>query len=633
MPAEAGDLHRDRLGGLPARPRPTRWSGSSSATATSRCTSPRTAPPSTIRRWRSGGRIDDPLRVDYYREHLRAVHDGDPAGRRRARLLRLVAARQPRVVARLLEALRPGARRTSRRRADAEGQRPLLRRRDRVAGRRPRRRPTDSQRPLLRTAIAPGTTPHERKPTRAADVRRRHGARPAGGLLEPGCPTRWCPTSCATRSTTRARPTRRRARRADGAADVSERNLPLPPLFDDIERRTFDFFWGIGNPVNGLVPDRHPTKSPCSIAAVGFALTAYVIGVDRGFISASRRASARSPPCASSATRRKVRRPRGKTGHKGFFYHFLDMKTGARAWRSELSTVDTALLLAGMLHAQAYFDAEHPERGRDPRMRSTRSTGASTGSGRRCAAGSSAWAGSPRRASSRTTGRGYNEAMLVVLLALGSPTHPVGESAWSAWSEQLRHAWGRFMGYEHLSFAPLFGHQYSHVWIDFRGIRDATMRERGIDYFENTRRAVYAQRAYAIANPKGWLRIRRQRLGLHRLRRPRQAARARPRATASATTSTTRRAAPAARHHRRRHDRADRGAVVAAVRARDRDPGRRGDARALRQVHLLEVRLPRFVQPQLHRHRRQAQRRPRRSRPSAGSPTTTSASTRARSWR
>ena len=99
---------------------------------------------------------------------------------------------------------------------------------------------------------------------------------------------------------------------------------------------------------------------------------------------------------------------------------------------------------------------------------------------------------------------GYNEAMLVVLLALGSPTHPVGESAWSAWSDSYRGAWGRFMGYEHLSFAPLFGHQYSHVWIDFRGIQDATMRERGIDYFENTRRAVYAQRAYAIANPKGY---------------------------------------------------------------------------------------------------------------------------------
>jgi Uncharacterized protein conserved in bacteria len=83
---------------------------------------------------------------------------------------------------------------------------------------------------------------------------------------------------------------------------------PLPPLFDDIERRTFDFFWGIGNPVNGLVPDRYPSRSPCSIAAVGFALTAYAIGADRGYVSRAQARDARSPPFASSATRRKGRR-------------------------------------------------------------------------------------------------------------------------------------------------------------------------------------------------------------------------------------------------------------------------------------------------------------------------------------
>ena len=135
--------------------------------------------------------------------------------------------------------------------------------------------------------------------------------------------------------------------------------------------------------------------------------------------------------------------------------------------------------------------------------------------------------------------------MLVVLLALGSPTHPVGESAWSAWSESYRDAWGRFMGYEHLSFAPLFGHQYSHVWIDFRGIRDAAMRERGIDYFENSRRAVYAQRAYAIANPKGFTST-----APTSGASPPATARARcasSTATAArATSTTTRRAAPAA---------------------------------------------------------------------------------------
>jgi hypothetical protein len=278
---------------------------------------------------------------------------------------------------------------------------------------------------------------------------------------------------------------------------------PLPPLFDDIERRTFDFFWSTANPANGLLPDRYPKPSPASVAGIGFALTAYAVGADSGFITREQ---------ARERTLRTVRffrdapqgpLARGVVGHKGFFYHFLDMKTGTRADRSELSTVDTALLLAGMLHAQSYFDGAHPDEVEiragvdaiywriDWKWAQVR--------GQRI---SLSW--SPEKGFAPYDWGGYNEAMLVVLLALGSPTHPVDASAWSAWSEGYHATWGRFMGYEHLSFAPLFGHQYSHVWIDFRGIQDAAMRQRGIDYFENSRRAVYAQRAYAIANPKGW---------------------------------------------------------------------------------------------------------------------------------
>jgi hypothetical protein len=98
--------------------------------------------------------------------------------------------------------------------------------------------------------------------------------------------------------------------------------------------------------------------------------------------------------------------------------------------------------------------------------------------------------------------RGYNEATILMLLALGSPTRPVGAEAWNAWAEGYR--WGTFHGQRYLGFPPLFGHQYSHVWVDFRGIRDRTMREHDLDYFENSRRATYAQRAYAIANPSGF---------------------------------------------------------------------------------------------------------------------------------
>jgi hypothetical protein len=277
----------------------------------------------------------------------------------------------------------------------------------------------------------------------------------------------------------------------------------LPGLFDDIERRTFDFFWANGNPANGMVPDRYPSNSPASIAAIGMALTAYVIGVDRGFVT---REQARARTLVTVRFFRNA--PQGAqrvgvTGYKGFFYHFLDMKTGQRAGRSELSTVDTALLIGGMLHAQAYFDSDHPDEVEiraqvdaiywrvDWKWAQVRGDFVSMG-----------W--KPESGFIAHDWQGYNEAMLVVLLALGSPTHPVGAEAWTAWTNSYKGAWGRFMGYEHLSFAPLVGHQYSHMWIDFRGIQDASMRVRGIDYFENTRRAAYSQRAYAIANPKGW---------------------------------------------------------------------------------------------------------------------------------
>ena len=97
---------------------------------------------------------------------------------------------------------------------------------------------------------------------------------------------------------------------------------------------------------------------------------------------------------------------------------------------------------------------------------------------------------------------GYDEAMLIYALALGSPSHPIPPEAWNAWTSGYR--WERFQGQEYVMFGPLFGHQYSHVWLDFRGIQDAYMRGRGIDYFENSRRATLAHRAYAAANPNGW---------------------------------------------------------------------------------------------------------------------------------
>ena len=268
----------------------------------------------------------------------------------------------------------------------------------------------------------------------------------------------------------------------------------LDPFFDDLERRTFRFFWDTANPRNGLVPDRYPHPSPASIAAVGFGLTAYPIGVERGYVS---REAARARVLAT------LKFFSTATNQHGFFYHYLDLRTGARAWKSEVSTIDTALLVAGMLFCQAYFD------GRDPEEVEIRKLADDIYSRldwnwaqHHPPAVTLGW--TPERGFNSHDWVGYDEAMVIYILALGSPTHPVGPEAWTAWTSTYDEHWGTLYGQTHLSFAPLFGHQYSHVWVDFRGIRDAYMRAHGIDYFENSRRATYAQRSYAIENPMHW---------------------------------------------------------------------------------------------------------------------------------
>ena len=276
---------------------------------------------------------------------------------------------------------------------------------------------------------------------------------------------------------------------------------PVEPFIEDLQERTFRFFWETANPANGLVPDRWPTPSFSSIAAVGFGLTAYPIGVERGWVTRQQAADRVHTTLRFLFEAPQGPEPTGVTGYKGFYYHFLDMQTGLRFQQVELSTIDTALLLGGVLVCREYFDGESEVENAirdyadslvarpDWQWAQARPPAVSMG-----------W--HPERGFIEADWNGYNEAMLLYVLALASPTHPVDASAWTHFTSSYR--WEPFQGYEHVNFAPLFGHQYSHIWIDFRGIRDAYMRGRGIDYFENSRRAVLSQRAYAIANPMGW---------------------------------------------------------------------------------------------------------------------------------
>ena len=277
-------------------------------------------------------------------------------------------------------------------------------------------------------------------------------------------------------------------------------------FLDSLERDTFRYFWDTTNPENGLVPDRAPTPSFASIAAVGFGLTSYLVGVERGYITRAQAADRTLKTLRFFASAPQSDKATGVSGYNGFFYHFLDMKTGERFKQVELSTIDTALLLGGILSSQTYFDKKTPIETEIRQLAEQiydRVDWAWIQHKKPLI--SMGW--HPEKGFISNDWTGYNEAMLLYVLALGSPTHPVGPEVWPAWTKTYEWAAPRlatFGGQPHVNFDPLFGHQYSHVWIDFRGIKDPYMAKKGIDYAENSRRATYANRAYCIENPAKW---------------------------------------------------------------------------------------------------------------------------------
>jgi hypothetical protein len=212
-------------------------------------------------------------------------------------------------------------------------------------------------------------------------------------------------------------------------------------FLDTLAQRTFAWFWETTNPRNGLTPDRTPNPPFASIAAVGFALTAYPVGVERGYVSrtdAAQRVLAtlrffwRAPQGADSA---------GVTGYRGFFYHFLDMESGLRYRNTELSTIDTALLLGGVLFSQQYFDSATADEMEiralaDSLYRRVDWTWIQP----RAPLITMGWR--PERGFINSEYKGYDEAMLLYLLALGSPTHPVDAAAWPAFTATYQ--WGEF---------------------------------------------------------------------------------------------------------------------------------------------------------------------------------------------
>jgi hypothetical protein len=271
-------------------------------------------------------------------------------------------------------------------------------------------------------------------------------------------------------------------------------------MLESLQRDTFGYFLHENNPANGLIADKTCEGWPASIAAVGLALSAYPVGVERGFCTHA---------TALAKTLTILRFFRGSdqstapdaTGYKGFYYHFLEMETGKRAWKCELSTIDSALLFAGMLSAAAYFGGD------DEAEREVRTLAYELYA-------RADWQWAQNKGVSVTHGwkpesgflcyrwQGYDEALLLYVLGLGAPAYPLPVESYQAWLTTYK--WKKIHGIEFLYAGPLFIHQLSHIWIDFRGLQDEFMRGRGIDYFENSRRATLVQQQYAIRNPCGY---------------------------------------------------------------------------------------------------------------------------------
>lgn len=266
-----------------------------------------------------------------------------------------------------------------------------------------------------------------------------------------------------------------------------------------LQRAAFSYLIDYANTDTGLVADTSRQGSPCSIAAVGFALSCYPVAVQNGWLSRAD-AAARTLKVLRFFSRSTQGDAADATGYKGFYYHFLDMQTGKRVWQCELSLIDTALLIAGFLVAGGYFDGGNGEneireladalyRRVDWRWAQNGTPNLSQGWKPECGFLHYGW-------------EGYNEATILYVLGLGSPTFPLTPSGYVTWS--LTYQWENLLGRDVLYSGPLFTHLFSHAWIDFRGIRDAFMREKDSDYFENTQSAIAIHREYCERNPYGF---------------------------------------------------------------------------------------------------------------------------------
>jgi len=269
-------------------------------------------------------------------------------------------------------------------------------------------------------------------------------------------------------------------------------------MLETLQAQTFLYFLKYLNPENGLIADKSDPDSHSSIAAVGLGISSYVVGIERNLIS--RKEGVNKILTILKFFHEGHQGPEEDAmGYKGFYYHFLHMDTGRRAWECELSTIDTAIFISGVLTAACYFRGNNEEEKEIRELaeilyRRIDWQWALNGGTMIC----HGW----KPESGFLTyfwNQGYSEAIILYVLALGSPTFPIDPIGYKNWTSTFR--WENIDGIEYIHAGPLFIHQMSHLWLDFHGIRDEVNMKYNIDYFENSRRATLVQRQYAIKNP------------------------------------------------------------------------------------------------------------------------------------
>jgi hypothetical protein len=276
-------------------------------------------------------------------------------------------------------------------------------------------------------------------------------------------------------------------------------------LIDSIQFKTFQFFLHEYHPDKGIVKDRAAKWAPASIAATGFGLPAFAVASERNWITRDLAAEITLKNMlffhnSVQSTDTNV------TGYKGFYFHFLKMDSGTREWNCELSSIDTGILMMGIIFARNYYNRDNVTETQIRMLAAKLLERVDWNFMRMPSTGkfantiSMGW--TPEKGLHDYGWSGYNEALFLYVLAAGSGMENAEES-YNAWLSTYK--WNTpYAGLSHVAFPPLFGHQFSQTFIDYRGLVDRYMKEKGIDYFENSRRATLVQQRYAMDNPHGW---------------------------------------------------------------------------------------------------------------------------------